>query len=251
VRTSIWTGRPKSLARASFASLLVVIACLASMEDKAIQALHARADENPDLNHVVSELAKGEAEFRTALDRYSYKRDWLVRTVNSGRVTGEFHRISQFYSSSDGKLLEKIISFPQPTLREVAITREDLDNVSPANQFILQLATASKCKFTYAGKEQIDDADFFVFDVKPSGKEHLFHGRIWVRVKDLRIVKLRGKWVEQKDEQRFPVMEIHRMAVDGKYLFPSYAIADEELAFRTSHTHVRVEVHYTDYIMSQ
>lgn len=126
-----------------------------------------------------------------------------------------------------------------------------LEGLSAKYQFTLETANASKYKFAYAVKERIDNMDVYIFEVEPksiSSKERLFSGRIWVSLKDLRIVKMRGKGV-QKGYQRFPVMEIYRTVVEGRYLFPLASFADEELKFPNGSTvHLRVVVRYSDYI---
>jgi hypothetical protein len=72
-------------------------------------------------------------------------------------------------------------------------------------------------------------------------------GRIWVDDKDLQIVKVRGRAVPQ-GEQRFPEFETYRQQIDGRYWFPTYTSADDELVFpKGSVVHVRMIVRYTDY----
>ena len=166
-------------------------------------------------------------------------------------MSGEYRRVTQVVSGKDGKLEEKILSFPRPTLTDIYVTREDLENLSAKYLFTLDTANANKYKFKYAGKERIGDIDLYTFDVTPkyvSSVERLFSGRIWVSVNDLRIVRLRGREV-QNNGQKFPVMEIYRTPVDGRYLFPSVALADEEVVFPTSFSaHLHVEVRYSEYV---
>jgi hypothetical protein len=64
---------------------------------------------------------------------------------------------------------------------------------------------------------------------------------------DLQIVKVRGKGVPEGN-QRFPLFETYRQQVDGKYWFPTYTYADDELAFPNGALiHVRMVVRYVDY----
>jgi hypothetical protein len=166
-------------------------------------------------------------------------------------VTGEFHRTTQVVLGKNGKLEEKIISFPRPSLTDVGITREDLEVLSAGYQFALEAANASKYKFTYAGKVRVDNIDLFAFDIEPksiSSKERLFRRRVWVSVRDQRIVKTRGRAV-QKGNQSFALMEVYRSAVEGRSLFPSLGFADEEIVFPHGNSvRVRIEVRYTDYV---
>ena len=210
-----------------------------------------KASENPDVNHLISEFSSGESEFKAAFGHYGYKCDLLIQTVRNGKVTGQYHRITQAVLSSKGKLEEKVLSFAASSVTEIAITRDDIDALSANYQFTLESLNMSKYKFTYAGTERIDNMDLYVFGVEPnpiSSKELLFSGRIWVSVKDLRIVRMRGR-AERKGNQKFPVLEIYRAAVDDRYLFPSYVSADEDVVFQNgSSVHLQMEVRYSDYV---
>ncbi|MGH9879966.1 MAG: hypothetical protein ACRD6N_00920, partial [Pyrinomonadaceae bacterium] len=106
--------------------------------------------------------------------------------------------------------------------------------------------------FKYFGRERLDELDTYVFDVAPKVlpkkvSERFFQGRIWVDERDLQIVKVRGKGVPE-GKQRFPVFETYRQQIDGRYWFPTYTYADDELVFPKGQTiHVRMVVSYADY----
>ena len=63
-------------------------------------------------------------------------------------------------------------------------------------------------------------------------KERLFSGRIWVDDQDLQIVKTKGKGVPETKNNKFPTVETYREHIDGRYWFPTYSYADEELDLR-------------------
>ena len=92
----------------------------------------------------------------------------------------------------------------------------------------------------------------YVFDAAPKFvpkkvSERFFKGRIWVDRQDSQIVKTRGKGVPE-GKQRFPIFETYREQIDGKYWFPTYTYADDELVFKDGQTvHIRMKVRYTDY----
>ena len=74
----------------------------------------------------------------------------------------------------------------------------------------------------------------------------MFQGRVWVDDQDLQIVKVRGKGLPE-GKQRFPVFETYREQIDGKYWFPTYTYAEDDLVFKNGQTvHVRMKVRYTD-----
>lgn len=206
-----------------------------------------------DVEKIVRAFAAKETEFRQALNGYTFRRDAVVQTVGfGGQVTGEYHRVSQFVFDDRSVRYEKITFFPAPTLTEVSFTQEDLEDLGGVQPFALEASNIDKYNFTYAGKERIDELDLYVFDVAPKVMpkkvtERFFQGRIWVDDRDLQIVKVRGKGVPEGD-QRFPTFETYREQVDGRYWFPTYTYADDQLVFPKGQVvRLRMQVRYADY----
>jgi hypothetical protein len=209
--------------------------------------------EGVDVDRIVRAFTAKETEFRQALNLYAFKRDAVIQTIGmGGQITGEYHRSSQFSFSNEGERFEKITFFPQPTLTEISFTQEDLEDLGGVQPFALEASKISQYNFTYAGKERIDELDTYIFDVAPkvmpkNVSERFFQGRVWVDDRDLQIVKVRGKGVPE-GKQRFPVFETYRQQIDGRYWFPTYTYADDELVFPKGQTvHLRMLVRYTDY----
>jgi hypothetical protein len=83
---------------------------------------------------------------------------------------------------------------------------------------------------------------------KSKSPERFFLGRIWVDDRDFQIVKSRGKGVPETDKAKFPTFETYREQIDGKYWFPTYAYADDELNFKTGQSvHLRMRIRFTDF----
>jgi TonB family protein len=79
-------------------------------------------------------------------------------------------------------------------------------------------------------------------------KERLFLGRVWVDDQDLQIVKTKGKGVPETKNNKYPIVDTYREQIDGRYWFPTYSYADEELVFDNGTTlHVRLKVRYSDF----
>ena len=207
-----------------------------------------------DTDRIIRTFTAKEAEFRRALNSYSFKRDALIQKLGmGGQVAGEYHRVSLFTFDDQGNRYEKINFFPMPTLTQV--TAEDIDDLGGINPFALEPSKISQYDIRYVGKEKIDELNLYIFDVAPKvmpnpkkTKERLFLGRIWVDDQDLQIVKTKGKGVPETKENKFPVVETYREHIDGQYWFPTYSYADEELVFDSGDTlHVRMKVRYTDF----
>jgi hypothetical protein len=216
-----------------------------------------------DVDRIVRAFTQKETEFRKALNNYEFKRDAIIQTIAwGGQISGEYHRTSRFVFDDSGNRFEKILFFPMPTLTEITITPEDIEDLGGVQAFALETSKIGEYDFAYAGTEKIDDLNLYVFDVTPriladakrvaslkksKSPERYFQGRIWVDDQDFQIVKARGKGVPELD-QRFPTFETYREQIDGKYWFPTYSYADDELVFKGGNTvHVRLRVKYTDF----
>ena len=207
-----------------------------------------------EIDRMVTTFTNREAQFRKALNNYSFKRDAMVQSLGmGGQVTGEYHRISTFTFDDQGNRFEKIGFFPMPSFG--GVTQEDLDDLGGIQPFALDPTKRDRYNFKYVGKEKIDELSLYVFDVVPKvipdpkkTKERLFVGRVWVEDQDFQIVKTKGKGVPETKINKFPIVETYREQIDGKYWFPTYSYADDELIFDNGDTlHIRMKVRYTDF----
>ncbi len=171
-----------------------------------------------------------------------------------GQVVGEYHRVSQFTFDDQGKRFEKISYFPMPSFG--GVTQEDIDDLGGIQPFALDPSKIPQYDFKFVGKEKIDELNLYVFDVSPKvmpdakkTKERFFSGRIWVEDQDMQIVKTKGKGVPETKKNKFPIVETYREQIDGRYWFPTYSYADEELLFEGGEPlHIRLKVRYTDFV---
>jgi hypothetical protein len=208
------------------------------------------------IDNIIKKVTTNELNFRNALRDYIFSRTATIQTVGiGGNITGTYRRDSEMMLNPDGTRQEKIVFFPMPTLTEISMTPEDLEDLGGVNPFALEPAAISQYDFSYLGKEHIDELDLYVFDVTPKvipdpkkSKQRLFTGRIWVDDKELEIVKSKGKAVPETKQNKFPVVETWRENIDGKYWFPSYVASDDELVFDSGQAvklHMRVK--YNNY----
>src|SRR3990172_6812446 len=65
---------------------------------------------------IISAFTAKEAEFRKALNQYSFNRDAIVQSLGmGGQVIGEYRRVSYFTFDDQGNRYEKISFFPMPS----------------------------------------------------------------------------------------------------------------------------------------
>jgi len=210
----------------------------------------------PEIDKIIKKVSENEKLFRSALGDYNFSRSATVQTVGmGGNITGTYRRDSELIIPPEGSRMEKVVFSPISTLTEITITPEDLEDLGGVNPFAIEPSSLPQYNFSYVGKEHIDELDLFVFDVTPKeipdpkkSKLRLFTGRIWVDDKDYMIVKSRGKAVPETKNNKFPVVETWRENIDGKYWFPTYLNADDELVFdKGNSVHVRMKVRYNNY----
>ncbi|MDQ3129201.1 MAG: hypothetical protein M3Q99_00370, partial [Acidobacteriota bacterium] len=187
---------------------------------------------------------------------YIFNRSATVQTVGlGGQITGTYRRDSFMSLLEDGRRFEKILFFPVPTLTEISVTPEDLEDLGGVNPFALEPSAVSLYNFTYLGKEKIDELNLHVFEVSPKvmpdpkkSKLRLFTGRVWVDDVDFVIVKSKGKAVPETKTNKFPVVETWRENIDGKYWFPSLASSDDELVWDSGFSvKLKMRIKFTDY----
>lgn len=238
----------------SFVSAALVLLTLVIVSASAQSP--AAAPNSAEAEKIIQAFTNKEAQFRNALNQYSFKRDALIQSIGmGGQVVGEYHRVSTFTFDDSGNRYEKIGYFPMSNMSEV-VTAEDLDDLGGINPFALEPSKVARYNFKYVGKEKIDELNLYVFDVSPKvvpdpkkTKERLFVGRVWVDDQDLLIVKTRGRGVPETKNNKFPIVETYREQIDGRYWFPTYSYADEELIFDSGNTlHIRMKVKYSDFV---
>jgi hypothetical protein len=238
-----------------FVLALSVLGASGAGPARAQVAPKAAADAGPavDVDRIVRAFTAKETQFRKALNGYTFTRDATIQTIGfGGQITGEYNRVSAFTFNDAGERFERITRFPVPTLTEISFTNEDLEDLGGVQPFALEASKINLYNFTYAGREKVDELETYVFDVAPKVtpkkvSERFFQGRVWVDATDLQIVKVKGKGVPE-GKQRFPTFETYRQQIDGKYWFPTYTYADDQLVFPGGQTvHVRMKVRYADY----
>lgn len=251
----------QALSRKIFVTVLFGLICVSGLGTSGNSVSAQESKVTPgnlpeaEVNRIINSFTKKETEFRRALNNFSFKRDATLQGLGmGGQVTGEFHRVSYFTFDNQGNRYEKITFAPMSSLANV--TQEDIDDLGGINPFALEPSKIDRYNFRYVGKERIDELDLHVFDVTPKvipdpkkSKERLFTGRVWVDDQDLQIVKTRGKGVPETKDNKYPNVETYRELIDGRYWFPTFSYADEELVFDSGEVlHIRMKVRYSDFV---
>ena len=207
-------------------------------------------------NRVLTAFMAAETRVREALNQHTFKRDVTLQTIGpNGEVTGEYIRNSQFIFDDRGRRIERVLFHPASTIKEMRITKEDIQDLEGSQLLGIDIAEASKYQLTYAGLETVDARELLVVEVSPRTqpdpnrmKERFFIGRVWLDPNTFQIVKIKGV-VEPQGKQRFPMFVTWREPVNNALAFPTRTEADEVLHFQARDVHYRIKVRYYDYKM--
>ena len=203
---------------------------------------------------IVQRFIETETTQRAALNQHMFKRDVVLQTIGpDGRVTGEYIRNSQFLFDDQGRRIERLIYHPPSTIREMRITREDIQDLAGSQLLGVDVTELAKYQFRVAGKEKLGSRDAIAIDVTPLIQpdphrmaERFFVGRIWIDANTFRVVRTQG-YVEPQGKQRFPHFETWREPINSTLVFPVRTNADDVLHFPARDVHYRITVRYYDY----
>ena len=84
---------------------------------------------NMTVPELVQKFTAEETKIKDARANYTYTQDMLVQTLNGKAVDGQFHQITKISYDEKGKRVENVTFSEQPTLRQIQVSEEDLDDV--------------------------------------------------------------------------------------------------------------------------
>ncbi len=203
---------------------------------------------------ILAAFLKTETQVREALNQHTFKRDVVLQTIGrDGQVTGEYIRNSQFLFDDKGNRIERVLYHPPSTIREMRITREDIQDLAGAQLLGIDIVESTKYRFSYSAAEMLEGRQVYIVSVEPTVKpdphrmsERFFCGRVWIDAQLFQVVKIRGV-VEPHGKQRFPVFETWREPVSTALLLPARTEADDTLHFGKRDVRYRIRVRYYDY----
>jgi hypothetical protein len=208
-------------------------------------------------DEIVRRFSQKEDEYLVARSRHTSRKSIRLQEFGpDGKLSGEFLRVTETSPGADGRPVVKVIEKPQSTLQHAFLAPEDLEALDRVPVYPLTSSQLPKYNLKYLGKEQVDEIDCYIFQVKPKMLERthgLFHGVIWVDAKYLEVVKTYGKWVmEQGDapiltQYPFALFETYRENVGGKYWFPNYSRSDDTLHLKDQDVSIRLVIKWSDF----
>jgi hypothetical protein len=201
-------------------------------------------------------FAQKEDEYIAARAGFGYKKTVRLQEFGpDGQPAGQLVLVTEAVRGEDGRVREKTVERPQSTLQYLEMGPEDFQALARMPAYPLVTANLAKYDLKYLGKEQVDEVDCYIFQVKPRGVERAvryFDGIVWVDAQYLEVVKTYGTWVNDLGDTHTPTMpfstfETYREDVDGKYWLPNYMRSDATLHLKDLLVNVRLVVKWSDY----
>jgi hypothetical protein len=249
--------RQKIMSHSVVVKIIVGIICVGGfVSTSRSQCLPIVTD--PDVSRppadILAAFVRTEVQVRKTLNQHTFKRDVVLQTIGTnGEVTGEYIRHSQFVFDDKGNRIERVTFHPPSTIRELKITKEDIQDLAGAQLLGIDISEIGKYRLTYEAEETLDGKKVYVLLVEPAVqadpyrmRERFFVGRVWIDADNFQIVKARGI-VQPQGKQRFPIFETWREPVAGKLNLPARTEADDILRFPKRSVNYRMRVRYYDY----
>ncbi len=208
------------------------------------------------IDDIIKRFAQHESEFKIARDNYTYKQSVKIQESLPGeeQPSGEYEMDSEIVFTPEGHRYENVTYAPPSTLKLLALTQQDMDDIEHVQPFVLTTEELPKYNVTYVGQEHIDYLNTYVFHVAPKKIEknqRYFQGTIWVDDQDYAIVKSDGKAVpdiiSHGQENLFPRFITYRENIEGNFWFPTYTHSDDILHFTGQDIRQRMTIRYADY----
>jgi hypothetical protein len=203
---------------------------------------------------IIQKFAANEDIAKQMYDTYDFTQ--TVRIEEVGDPGGKFTVTGEEYTRPDGKRFWRIAKQPVSTLKAESYTLEDVNTMVSIPLFFLTTDEIPNYDFVYAGQQQLDQLNTYVFQVKPkmlSRKRLFFQGVINVDDHDLAIVETYGKFVSELADAGFrlpfSLFEVYRENFQGKYWLPTYVSSDDYINDTAGGDplHLRMVIRSTDF----
>jgi hypothetical protein len=203
---------------------------------------------------IVRNFIVAETRFRETMIQFSFNRKVVLQTIGpQGEVTGEYIRDSVFVLDDQGQRIERVLYHPKPTIKEITITKEDIQDLAGSQLFGLELSDLNSYSLSYLGEETRDGRLMYVIAARPKQepdphrmRSRFFVGRFWIDATSFQPVYVEGI-TEPHGKQRFSIFRTERQLKIEQVRFPSATLGDDILRFPKKNVHYRIKVNYSNF----
>jgi|SRR5579864_2464928 len=208
-------------------------------------------------SEIIKRFSQKEDEYLATRTHFTYKKTIRIEEFGpDGKPSGEYVLVLEPARDADGKFYEKVAQRPESTMHHFYLRSEDLEGLQRIPAFPLTTSQLANYNLKYLGKEQVDEVDCYIFQVKPKvvqRQKAFFDGVVWVDAKYLEVVKTYGQWMTDLGPMHmvadlpFNLFETYRENVEGKYWFPNYSRSDDTADVKGQQIPVRIVIKWTDF----
>ncbi|HXG91055.1 MAG TPA: hypothetical protein VNN73_01640 [Blastocatellia bacterium] len=235
--------------------IAISLAAMLFLTSNSLPVALSQSDQKPAPAEILSMTADNGRRLLDALREYTYYAELTIQTVSQAdTITGQLYRFSLVSFDRGGNRQEKILENTSTLPKDVYIGTNAANNLTRVYSFIITPETLNQYEFNYVGRERIDELNTYVFDVKPKVKmpdpeksaERFLKGRVWIDDQDLCVVKVSGEALPEQSAHRTPRFETYFQNY-GKFWFPAYVSADDQIRMGKYFNRVIVKVRFTSY----
>jgi len=208
-------------------------------------------------SEIIKRFSQKEDQYLATRAHFYYKKTIRVEEFGpDGQPSGQYVLVLEPARDADGKFYERVVQRPESTMHHFYFRSEDLEGLQRIPAFPLTTAQLANYNLKYLGKEQVDEVDCYIFQVKPKvvqRQKAFFDGVVWVDAKYLEVVKTYGQWMTDLGPMHmvadlpFSLFETYRENVAGKYWFPNYSRSDDTADVKGQQIPVRIVIKWTDF----
>jgi len=202
---------------------------------------------------IIARLSVNESVMKKEYDAYNFQQQ--IRVEEQSQPGGKFSVTGEVYSRPDGDRYLRITKEPESNLKVTNFSLEDVKVIASLPLFFLTPDEIANYNFKYAGQDQLDQINTYVFQVSPkrlSRTRRYFEGAVWVEDQDLVIVKTFGKFVSEiagnGTKLPFTMFETFRENFQDKYWLPTYTRSDDYIeGSDKSEIHLHLVIRNTEF----
>jgi hypothetical protein len=192
---------------------------------------------------------------QTELHQYTCFAELTIESVSQAdTINGKYYRASQISFDRDGTRRERVMENTSTLPKGITIGTETADRLTRIYHFLITSETLKQYDINYIGREQIDELNTFVFDVKPHAKaiaadksrERFLKGRVWIDGEDHCVVKVAGEPAPAEKGHQAASFETYFQNYGG-WWFPAYIKAVDFIRVEGYFNRVVVNLRYTGY----
>jgi hypothetical protein len=202
---------------------------------------------------IIARFSVNESVMKKEYDAYNFTQQ--IRVEELSNPGGKFMVTGEVYSRSNGERFLRITKEAESNLKVTNFSLEDVKTIASLPLFFLTPEEIANYDFKYAGQDQLDQINTYVFQVKPkrlSRTRRLFEGAVWVDDQDFVIVKSFGKFVSEiagnGTKLPFTMFETFRENFQDKYWLPTYTRSDDYIqGSDSSELHLHLVIRNTEF----